>query len=209
MLYEIVNEEGTLTTFQVPNPSLAARSVRLQPLRQGDQAPLFRLAQTAGNWNATLASRFRENTTLTLLDLLAERPLVLSFYCPCWNTYAPKHLATLREAYAKIRALGGELLVLSNDPPRSLTRFAERHDLPFSIVSDADNAVARAFGIYSESAPVWQRVAGISDDVFLPAAYVIGRNRRITYDFVDENLDQPLAEHLRDLLTAVYAQKNG
>lgn len=206
MLYEIITEEGTLTTFQVPNPSRSTPSPRLQPLRKGDQAPLFRLTKTAGNWNADLASRFRENRDLTLLDLL-ERPLVLSFYCPCWNTYAPRHLATLREAYAKIRALGGELLVLSNDPPRSLARFAEHHDLAFSLVSDVDNAVARAFGIYSESAPVWQRVAGISDDVFLPAAYVIGCNRRIAYDFVDENLDQPLAEHVRELLTAVYAQK--
>lgn len=208
MLYEIVNEEGTLTTFQVPNPSRSSRSARLQPLRKGDQAPLFRLAKAAGSWNDALGSLNRDNADLTLLDLLTERPLVLSFYCPCWNTYAPKHLATLRDAYAKIRALGGELLVLSNDPPRSVAKFAERHDLPFSIVSDADNTVARAFGIYSESAPVWQRVAGISDDVFLPAAYVIGRNRRIAYDFVDENLDQSLAEQLRDLLTAVYAQKS-
>lgn len=207
MLYEFKNEQGTLTSFQVPNPSLASKPARLSPLRAGAAAPLFRLAKSDGAWNASLGGLFREKPELSLSDLLGERPLVLSFYCPCWNSYAPKHLATLGELYPKIRALGGELLVLSNDPVRSLNRLAEKQELPFSLVHDAEYTIARSFGIYSEHAPLWQRVAGISDDVFLPAAYVIGRHRRIAFDFVDEDLDQPLSQHSRDLLTAVYAQK--
>jgi peroxiredoxin len=204
MLYELEDEWGNLTTVESTAPHV--RPERVRPLRQGQSAPMFDLpAPTEGVWNGTLTAFAQREVPATSLDVTARRPLVLSFYCPCWGAYARPHLEMLRSHYANIRALGGELLVLTNEPPAVIRRLVERQGLPFSMVHDAENALAAQFGVYSATHPLWDRIAGISEDAYTPAVYVLNRRGRIVFDFVDENLEyQPEA---RALLRAVYESK--
>ncbi|SDM18475.1 redoxin domain-containing protein [Siphonobacter aquaeclarae] len=199
MLYEIEDELGNITSLKA-KPLPARRPERTSPLVKGQQAPSFQLRATSGVWNARLAARGDEE--LTLGQLVQERPLVLSFYCPCWNAYAPKHLHYLQQLYQNIRGLGGELLVLSNEPGPLLQQLAEQEDLDFNLAYDRYNQIAGSFGVYSDSHPLWERVSGISDDAYIPAVYVIDRQRQIVFDFVDENLE--LTCDARELLTALY-----
>ncbi|PQA59642.1 redoxin domain-containing protein [Siphonobacter curvatus] len=201
MLYEIEDESGVITAVQV-KPLPHRRPERVLPLNQGHTAPSFQLKASSGVWNATLADRFQTQSELTLGELVQHRPLVLSFYCPCWNAYATSHLSFLQALHQNIRGLGGDLLVLSNEPAPMLQQLADSKDLDFNLAYDRYNQIARSFGVYSDSHPLWERVSGISDDAYIPAVYVINRQRQIVFDFIDENLTNTC--NSRALLTALY-----
>ncbi len=204
MLYEIEDEAGQINTVKI-KPLINKRPERVSPFKEGQIVPSFSLKANAGVWNASLADQFQSQHELSLAELVQKKPLVLSFYCPCWNAYAPKHLRFLQALNQSIKGLGGELLVLSNEPAPMLQQLADYEDLDFNLAYDRHNHIARSFGVYSDFHPLWERISGISEDAYIPAVYVINRQRKIIYDFVDENLE--LTPDARALLTALYASR--
>lgn len=205
MTLEFENELGDIRTV---NSSLyRSRRERIKPLVTGDLAPFFSLAGAAGNWQTSVFAQKSAERTTSVSDLISGRPLVVSFYCPCWGRYAQPYLDSLVQLNQDLLLAGAELVVFSNESPRVLERQVK--GLDFRVAYDAESTVAQRFGIYSEDDPVWERVSGISDEAFTPALYVIGPNRRIAYHFLDENFDRSLDQDtifnvVRDLNIAHY-----
>lgn len=200
MYYEIEDEVGNISTIQLRKKEV---DESVAELKAGDFAPLFYLRPDEG-FQITSISGF--NGSGSLIEWLRTGPLVLSFYCTCWGSYAPKHLAMLLEIAPKIEAFGGQLLVLSNESPKYIERFLRKLDTDLNIYHDKDRNVARTYGVYSETSPIWDRIAGISEEVFTPSLFVIGKDRRVSYAFVDENFDhEPDA---KAILKEVYAWKH-
>lgn len=183
MTLERVNEWGEIrSVFIKDRPPVE----RVSPLNAGSKAPVFSLTETATGWQASDAAGHVPGT-LTLPELLAVGPVVVSFYCPCWGSYARPFLTTLTTLSPRIRAAGAQLVVFSNEDPRYL-----RQDLAGAsllVVHDADYTVARRFGVYSDYDPIWDRVSGISEDVYVPALYVIDQSGRVRYRFLDEQFE--------------------
>jgi len=75
-----------------------------------------------------------------------------------------------------------------------------------TIFHDKDHHVARSYGVFSETSPIWDRIAGISEEVFTPSLFVIGKDRRVSYTFVDENFDH--TPNVKTLLKEVYKWKD-
>lgn len=203
MYYEIQDEVGNVSTIQLKE-RVSDESV--QVLQPGDYAPLFYLKSDEGFPVTSLSGFSVSNDSRSLLELLRDKPLVLSFYCTCWGSYAPKHLAVLQEIAPKIEALGGQLLVLTNESPKNIERLSRKLDTDLTIFHDKDHNVARTYGVYSETSPIWDRIAGISEEVFTPSLFVIGKDRRVSYAFVDENFDN--TPNVKTLLREVYEWKN-
>lgn len=187
MLLEFENELGEFRTLVQPERKPV---VKTQPLGVGDKAPFFSLTGSATQWVPDFETEPLPGETLSILDLISRRPLVVSFYCPCWGRYARPYLENLVKLSGYLRAVGATLLVFSNEPIKSLVR--QFPELDFMVAYDADFSIARRFGVYSEEDPIWDRVSGISEEVFTPALYVIGPNRQISYRFLDEDFDQAL-----------------
>ena len=60
-------------------------------------------------------------------------------------------LASLREAYPRIAALGAEVIGISADSLRSHESFAEKlGGLPFPLVSDRELAAIEAYGVVND-----------------------------------------------------------
>lgn len=163
--------------------------VRTQPLLTADNVPYFSLTQESDQQHGISTAHIPGQTT-SVLDLIREKPLVISFYCPCWGRYAKPYLDQLTALSGQLQAIGAELLVFSNEPLRSLLR--QEPTIDFRVAYDARFSIARQFGIYSDEDPIWDRISGISDDVFTPALYVVGPNRVIVHHFLDENFDQTI-----------------
>ncbi len=172
-----------------------------QPLAAGNLAPYFRLNTRDGVWN-TAQPYLVYADTVSLTDLLPGKPLVVSFYSPFWHRYGHAHMEHLKKAHAKISALGGNLLVLTPLSIEQIGTIVQYYELPFSVASDSQNRIAEGFGVYSPYHPVWDCIAGISDEVALPATYVIAPDQQIVYDFVEADFSELVP--VRDLLTAVY-----
>ncbi len=172
-----------------------------QALCPGDQAPNFVIPASHGLWSEEAAAGAGSGR-VTLDDLLASRPVVVSFYSPHTHAYGHAQLETLVGLYSKIRALGGELVVFTPEPAHQLSRIASHYQVPFSLVHDANHHLATAFGLYSPAKPAWQRVSGIGEGVALPGTFVISPQGQVTYAFTDSDFDKLLP--VRPLLTALY-----
>ncbi|MDO1446929.1 redoxin domain-containing protein [Rhodocytophaga aerolata] len=176
-----------------------------QPLSKGDQAPAFSLPANFGKWTGSLAE-LASVTKITSNELVSSRPLVISFYSPQWNDYGHQHIQALVQLYTGVKALGGEMLVLTPEPLAQIYRLANHYQIPFSIAHDADNLIAYLFGVYDTQNPVWHRIAGITADVPAPATFVIAGNGQITAAFIDSDFQDALPA--RPVLSAVYATRD-
>ena len=158
----------------------------------GDRAPDFTLPDAQGR-------------PLSLSDSLRTGPVVVTFYRGGWCPYCNIQLRAYQQALPQITALGGRLLAISpQDPDASLTT-AEKNALAFDVLSDAGNAVARAFGrVYA--LPEELRDALRSNGKALPgfngddswelpltATFVIGQDGRIALAWADTDYRVRLA----------------
>jgi peroxiredoxin len=202
MYYEIEDELGNISTLQV-KPRVVEEPV--ETLKNGDIAPLFYLGNEEGLPVTSVTGSSHTGDSVSIIDLLQFKPVVLSFYCNCWGSYAPKHLAMIQKIAPQVEAFGGQLLILTNESRKEIERITKKLEIELPVYHDKNYNVARSYGVYSETSPIWDRIAGISEDVFTPSLFVIGKDRRIAYTFIDENFDH--TPDVKSVLREVYDWK--
>jgi len=119
-------------------------------LKVGQFAPDFTLPDAFGN-------------PVSLNALLAQGPVVVSFYRGEWCPFCNIELRALEEALPKMRALGAILIAISPEKPDHGIVATEKNKLTFPVLSDFGNKVARQFGIVFQ---VGQKLKEFSKDVF-------------------------------------------
>lgn len=91
----------------------------------------------------------RDGTPVRLRDLVKERPVVLYFYPKDFTPGCTAESCAFRDAYDDFREAGADVVGVSTDDVDSHQRFAERHGLPFRLLSDVDGRVHRLYGVRS------------------------------------------------------------
>lgn len=170
----------------------------IKPLQAGETLPSFHINKK--NIIAASDSLKSVNGSLSI-TLLLDRPLVLAFHSVYWNDYGVKRLKDLKEVYGDIRAMGGQLLVVTTEEKKDFDAVTGELQLPFASIWDQHNHIARKAGIYSPSDPIWDRLAGIEEDVPVPGIFVLTPSLKITYSAVDKWLSNEFSK--KDLLAAV------
>jgi peroxiredoxin len=202
MTLELVNEWGEISSVVVKD----RRPIeRVQPLLTNDKAPLFAIANASGYWTSPVTPADKHQHTQTLSELLRSGPVVVGFYCPCWGRYAGPFMESLTQLAGQVQQAGGQLVVFSNEHPRYLPKQAL--EAPMILVYDVEKTVAQQFGVYSELDPIWDRVSGISEEVYIPALYVVDQTGRIRHHFLDENFEGLTPDNVStqtDVLDAVF-----
>lgn len=122
-------------------------------LQVGDHAPDFTLADGSGG-------------TVTLSGLRGKR-VVLYFYPKDLTPGCTQQACDFRDRYADLLAQGVVLLGVSPDSVKSHVRFAQKHDLPFPLLADEDQAVATAYGVWQEKSMYGRSFMGIVRTTFL------------------------------------------
>lgn len=149
-------------------------------LKAGERAPLFTLKDADGQSVSSAA-------------LLAQGPLIISFYRGVWCPYCNMELQALQETLAAFEAAGAQLLAISPQTAPNSRKAMRNNQLSFPILSDPHNDVAAAFGLrfalpdylialYRERK---NDLPGFNGDdswtLPMPARYVIGRDGHILY----------------------------
>jgi thioredoxin-dependent peroxiredoxin len=70
------------------------------------------------------------------------------------------------------------LLGISADTPQAQKKFAEKYDLPFTLLADADKKVAEAFGVMKEKNMYGKKVRGVAR-----TSFIIGPDGEIQHIF--------------------------
>jgi thioredoxin-dependent peroxiredoxin len=103
-------------------------------LKAGDPAPDFTLPDQTGR-------------PVRLSGLLAAGPAVIFFYPKDNTMICTKEACSFRDSHAAFRAAGAQVAGISADDGTSHAGFADRHGLPYPLLTDGDGAVARAYGV--------------------------------------------------------------
>ena len=168
-------------------------------LKIGDTAPDFTLPNAQGK-------------SVNLKELLQKKAVLISFYRGAWCPYCNIELRTLQKVLPQIQEANIDLVAISPHTPDNSLTTQEKNELTFEVLSDANNQLARQFGLvhqlpadlrelYLSFAIDLQKSNG--EDSFelpLPATYLIDREGKIIYAFVNEdytqrvNLDELLAK---------------
>ncbi|MFF5534652.1 peroxiredoxin-like family protein [Streptomyces cinerochromogenes] len=153
-------------------------------LAVGDRAPGFRLPSASGR-------------TVALEELLAEGPVVLTFYRGAWCPYCNIALRALQRHHDAITARGARLVAVSPQIPDESLTLAEKHGLAFEVLSDIGSDTAKQYGLAfdlpDDLAAVYDRLGfdlqrvngGHPRTLPLPATYVIDRAGTVRWAFVD------------------------
>ncbi len=136
-------------------------------LKVGDKAPSFMLKDSGLN-DVDISSSSDQNT-------------VLLFFPLAYTSVCTTELCTMRDELSDYNDLNARVIAISVDSPFTLAKFKEDNNLNFTLLSDFNKEVSRAYdAIYEDF------VAGMKG-VSKRAAFVIDKNGVIKYAEVLEN----------------------
>lgn len=117
---------------------------------------------------------------------LAGRPCLVYFYPKADTPGCAREACELRDAWDELADAGLEVYGVSYDRPVANRRFAEKHRLPFPLLSDVGRELAAAVGASRLLLPVPKRVS-----------YLVGADGRVLAAYPSV---RP-ATHARDVLS--------
>jgi len=105
-------------------------------LKVGDQAPDFTLPTSGGK-------------EVRLSDLYGKKTVVVFFYPKDDTPGCTVEACSFRDSYDAFAEAGAEVVGISSDTVDSHDRFASKHGLPMTLLSDRDGKVRQLFGVKS------------------------------------------------------------
>lgn len=84
---------------------------------------------------------------LQLRDLWGKGPVVMFFYPKDFTMVCTREACLFRDTYAELAEGGADVVGVSRDDGESHARFRSEHRLPYRLLSDPEQQLARAFGI--------------------------------------------------------------
>jgi glutaredoxin-dependent peroxiredoxin len=149
----------------------------------GQKAPSFSLSDT-------------ERKRVSLEDLKGKN-VVLLFFPLAFTGVCTAELCSVRDNISMYNGLDAEVFGISVDAGPSLKKFKEEQKLNFTLLSDFNKEMSRAYGVLYED---WFGMKGVSKR----SAFVIDREGTIRYAEVLESADeQPDFQAIRQALESL------
>lgn len=131
-------------------------------LSVGDTAPDFELPDQHGE-------------TVSLADFRGS-PVVVYFYPRADTPGCTTEACGFRDSFEEFEARDVAVLGISDDPVDDLDAFAEKFDLPFTLLSDEDGTVSSKYDSYGE-----KNMFGNTFDGVFRNTYVVGADGTVEH----------------------------
>jgi peroxiredoxin Q/BCP len=122
-------------------------------LAEGDKAPDFALPDQSGD-------------EVKLKDLRGET-VVLYFYPKANTSGCTTQACGIRDRRADYAAAGAKVIGISPDEVKDIDKFAGKYDLDFTLLADADHAVAEKYGTWVEKSMYGRKYMGVARATFI------------------------------------------
>jgi thioredoxin-dependent peroxiredoxin len=122
-------------------------------LQAGDRAPDFELPD--------------QNGDPVRLSGLRGQTVVLYFYPRADTPGCTTQACGVRDRGAEYAAAGARVIGVSPDEVADVGKFAEKFDLDFTLLADADHAVAELYGTWREKSMYGKKYWGVQRATFL------------------------------------------
>jgi peroxiredoxin len=177
-------------------------------LKTGDKAPAFTLNNADGHPVSSTA-------------LLAQGPLVVTFYRGVWCPYCNIELQAIEEALPEILRRGAKLVAISPQSGPYSARAQRENRLSFPILSDPRNELAARFGLRftlpDYLSNLYKTVfnndlAVVNDDpswtLPMPARFVLARDGTIVYsEFNEDYTRRPDPHEMIPVLSTLWGDR--
>ena len=101
------------------------------------------------------------------LSDLHGKTVVLYFYPKADTPGCTKQACGVRDRRRDYEAANAVVLGVSPDPVRSLKKFADKYELPFTLLADADHAIAERYGVWVQKSRYGRTYWGNSRTTFI------------------------------------------
>ncbi len=122
-------------------------------LSEGDRAPAFTLPDQNGD-------------KVKLSDLKGQT-VVLYFYPRADTPGCTTQACGVRDRSADYEAAGARVIGISPDEVGAIDKFAGKYDLDFTLLADADHAVAEKYGAWVEKSMYGRKYMGVARATFI------------------------------------------
>lgn len=122
-------------------------------LKIGDKAPAF-------------SGLTQEGKTISSTDLLGKK-YVLFFYPKAETPGCTAEACDLRDNYHALQKQGFEVIGVSTDAVEKQKRWTEKHQLPYTLISDTDKKIVNDFGVWGEKKMMGRTYMGIHRTTFI------------------------------------------
>ena len=112
------------------------RSTWTSRLKPGDPAPAF-------------TTTLHDGSQLSSADL-AGKKYILFFYNHDGSETCTKEACNIRDEFSKLKKKGYLVYGVSEDNIKKHQKFIAKYSLPYPLISDPENALARTFDIYGQ-----------------------------------------------------------
>jgi peroxiredoxin Q/BCP len=133
-------------------------------LAEGDKAPNFSLPDQNGE-------------QVKLSDLKGET-VVLYFYPRADTPGCTTQACGVRDRRADYKKAGARVIGISPDEVKAIDKFAGKYDLDFTLLADADHAVAEKYGTWVEKSMYGKKYMGVQR-----ATFIVGPDGKIAKVF--------------------------
>ncbi|PIQ29137.1 alkyl hydroperoxide reductase [bacterium (Candidatus Blackallbacteria) CG17_big_fil_post_rev_8_21_14_2_50_48_46] len=150
---------------------------------------------------AVLPNAFGQS--LSIQDLYAQGPLVISFYRGSWCPYCNLELRAQQAILPELQALGAQLVAISPELPDHSLDLKEKLALEFEVLTDRENAYARSLGLVFAVNPDLQAVyrgllklnlnqhnGSTQAELPIPATYVVNRSGKVILAHIQADYTQ-------------------
>lgn len=131
----------------------------------GEKPPVFALPSSDGK-------------TIDLASLLGKQTIVLYFYPKADTPGCTTQACGFRDSASAYKKAGAMILGISPDPIDHVTKFAEKFNLNFPLLADADHVISERYGVWQEKSMYGKKYMGVVRTTFL-----IGKNGKISHVF--------------------------
>ena len=147
----------------------------LAELKVGDTAPDFSLSDEHG-------------LPVSLKNYFGKKVVVLYFYPKDFTPGCTAEACSFRDSYKPIQDKGAVVIGVSIDSVESHSKFSEKYNLPFTILSDQNKEAAKAYGVLGVGGFLAKRVT-----------FIINKDGKITRIFPKVDVKRHSEEVLKAL----------
>lgn len=132
-----------------------------------------------------------------------EKPTVLVVYRGGWCPFCTKQLSGLQGIHAALQKKGFQIIAVSTDAPEMLKNSSAKEKLTYTLLSDADLAVAKQLGIAYKAPATYasllpKSTAGKDKDLLLPvpAVFILDKKGVIRFEYINPDFKQRISSSL-------------
>ena len=123
-------------------------------------------------------------------------PVVLYFYPKDDTSGCTKEACAFRDARADYEKAGAKVIGVSPDEVKSHRKFADKYELPFTLLADPETKICQTYGVWKEKSMYGKTYMGVERTTF-----VIDRKGKVAKIFTKVKVDG----HAADVLEAIKA----